>query len=206
MPNQRTMAHGPEFPRGARGLPIHGLRVRRAPLALAAALGLALGAPALGQESATESAPKAAPAAAEPAAPAATVEGAATGSDAAPPGLDSLLKLPKSDSYDDVDMRGGRSPGEWRARFTELRDRLAKERARLAEARAELDETASKSDAWKMATPIPGVEVQDSESPIDFQLRQRIRRHRAEIDRLERHQRELEIEASLAGVPDDWRS
>jgi len=203
MPKQRPMAHGSGFPRGTRELPIH--RVRRAPMALAVALGLALGAPALGQES-MESAPKAAPAGVEPAAPAAAVEGAAAGAAAAPPGLDSLLKLPESESYDDVDMRGGRSPGEWRARFTELRDRLAKERAKLAEARAELDETASKSDAWKMATPIPGVEVQDSESPIDFQLRQRIRRHRAEIDRLERHQRELEIEASLAGVPDDWRS
>jgi hypothetical protein len=155
---------------------------RRAGPALALALGLLLGSPVTAQDS--------------PPAP----EGAA-----ATPDLDSLLKLPESGTYE-VDVRGGRTPGEWRELFSEIRERLEKERAELAEAKAELDETASKKDAWKMAPPIPGVEVQDTESPLDFQLRQRIRRHRAEIDRLERNQRELEIEASLAGVPEDWRT
>jgi hypothetical protein len=154
----------------------------RTALTLALVLGLLLGSPAGAQE--------------PPAAP----EGAAT-----TPGLDSLLKLPDSGSYE-VDMRGRPTPGEWRELFSGIREDLAKERAKLAEARAELDETASKKDAWKMAPPIPGVEIQDSDSPLDYQLRQRIRRHRAEIDRLERNERELEIEASLAGVPEDWRS
>ena len=38
------------------------------------------------------------------------------------------------------------------------------------------------------------------------QLRLKIRRHKSEIERLENRLGELEIEANLAGVPEEWRS
>jgi hypothetical protein len=54
--------------------------------------------------------------------------------------------------------------------------------------------------------PIPGADTSNSpDSPIDFQLRSELRRHREEVERLERKLRQLDIEANLAGVPEDWR-
>jgi hypothetical protein len=121
----------------------------------------------------------------------------------APAELDRLLKLPEGQSYG-VDRRGGLSRGEWRTRFIEIRSALDQERQALGKAQGRLDEVAGTASNWQMA-PIPGLEP-SPDAPLDYQLRLEIRRHRSEIDRLEKKLRELEIEANLAGVPDDWRS
>jgi hypothetical protein len=120
-----------------------------------------------------------------------------------PAGLDRLLKLPEGQSYG-VDRRGGLSRGEWKARFNELREALAGEKRALAHAQLQLDEVASSTSNWQMA-PIPGLEV-SPDAPLDYQLRHVIRRHKSEIERLGNRLGELEIEANLAGVPEDWRS
>lgn len=120
-----------------------------------------------------------------------------------PSQLDRLLKLPESQSYG-VDRRGGLSRGEWRTRFLEVRTSLDSERQSLAVAQDKLDEVAGNASNWQMA-PIPGMEP-SPDAPLDYQLRLRIRRHKSEIDRLEKKLRELEIEANLAGVPEEWRS
>jgi hypothetical protein len=122
---------------------------------------------------------------------------------AQPAQLDRLLKLPEGQSYG-VDRRGGLSRGEWRNRFVELRSSLDGERKALAEAQLKLDEAAGSASNWQMA-PIPGLEP-SPDAPLDYQLRLQIRKHKSEIDRLEKKLRELEIEANLAGVPEEWRS
>ncbi len=127
------------------------------------------------------------------------------GPGAAPAGpveLQDLLKLPSSLDYS-VEMRGGRTPGEWRARFRGIRESLAGERAALSEAETRLEDVAAGTDPWTVGPALPGVASTDA--PLDFQLRQELRRHRDEIERLERQLRELEIEANLAGVPEEWR-
>jgi hypothetical protein len=121
-----------------------------------------------------------------------------------PVDLDKLLKLP--DSFDSrIETRAGSTPGEWRARFQEIRDALEAERAALEDAEAQLEEKASASSAWQIAPPIPGAAAAAGEAPVDFQLRQVIRRHRENIEILERRLQQLEIEANLAGVPETWR-
>jgi hypothetical protein len=130
-------------------------------------------------------------------------EPAAEPAAAQPAQLDRLLKLPESQSYG-VDRRGGLSRGEWRTRFLELRTSLDHERRALAVAQEKLDEAAGSASNWQMA-PIPGMEP-SPDAPLDYQLRLQIRRHKSEIDRLEKKLRELEIEANLAGVPEEWRS
>ena len=120
-----------------------------------------------------------------------------------PAELDRLLKLPESQSYG-VDRRGGLSRGEWRTRFVEVRNALDAERKGLAAAQGKMDEVAGSASNWQMA-PIPGMEP-SPDAPLDYQLRLQIRKHRSEIDRLEKKLRELEIEANLAGVPEEWRS
>lgn len=117
--------------------------------------------------------------------------------------LDKLLKLPPSMDYS-VDTRGGQTPGEWRGRFQRIRTALVSERQALEEAETRLEETASGSDAWRIAPPIPGA-GSTADAPLDFQLRQEIRKRREEIAHLEQELQELEIEADLAGVPEAWR-
>jgi hypothetical protein len=120
-----------------------------------------------------------------------------------PAQLDRLLKLPEGQSYG-VDRRGGLSRGEWRTRFVEVRTSLDRERKALGDAQGKLDEAAGSASNWQMA-PIPGMEP-SPDAPLDYQLRLQIRKHKSEIDRLEKKLRELEIEANLAGVPEEWRS
>ena len=120
-----------------------------------------------------------------------------------PADLDRLLTLPDSGSYS-VDRRGGLSRGEWRTRFQEITQALATERQALTEAEGRLDEAAGSASNWQMA-PVPGMQP-SPDAPLDYQLRVAIRRHRSEIERLERKLKQLEIEANLAGVPAEWRS
>jgi hypothetical protein len=155
-------------------------------LTLAALIALALGGPAARAEDP--------PAPAEAAAPApAGTSGVA---------LDQLLTLPTDRTYS-VERKGGMTRGEWRSRYGEVRGELQKERTALEATQGKLEDASG--GQWSV-NPIPGGETDSSRSPIDFQLRTELRRHREEIDRLERKLRQLDIEANLAGVPEAWRS
>jgi hypothetical protein len=158
-----------------------------------AAIGMALGVaavaeepPALASASAAEATPQDSPAEAAPSAGVA---------------LDQLLTLPTNRTYS-VEKKGGLTRGEWRARYDDVRADLAKERAAYEETQAKLEDAAG--SAWSV-NPIPGSEQDTSRSPVDFQLRTQLRRQREEIGRLERKLRQLDIEANLAQVPEDWR-
>ncbi len=130
-------------------------------------------------------------------------EPAATPAANEPAELDRLLKLPESGSYG-VDRRGGLTRGEWRTRFLGVRKSLDTEKEALALSQSKLDDIAGSASNWQVA-PVPGLEP-SPDAPLDYQLRVEIRRHKSEIQRLERKLRELEIEANLAGVPQEWRS
>jgi hypothetical protein len=119
-------------------------------------------------------------------------------------GLDQLLKLPSTLDYS-VEKRGGFTPGEWRTRFEAVRTALQNEKEALEHAEADLDRVAGSADAWQVAPPMPGMSGAASEAPLDYRIRQSLNRHRAEIKRLERQLRELEVEANLAMVPESWR-
>jgi hypothetical protein len=92
-----------------------------------------------------------------------------------------------------------------RNRFGEIRTALAVERKALKIAEADLERVAGTADAWQVGPPMPGMAGGGSQAPLDFRIRQAINRHRQEIDRLERRLREVEVEANLAAVPEDWR-
>ena len=118
-------------------------------------------------------------------------------------GLDQLLKLPESLDFD-VDRRGGRTRLEWRALFEEAQKSVDDAKAGLSDAQERLSRVAGRSDNWNMAPP--GLPVEAAEDNPDTRaLREEVARWRAEISRAEARQREITIEASLAGIPDDWR-
>jgi hypothetical protein len=118
-------------------------------------------------------------------------------------GLDQLLTLPSNRNYS-VERKGGLTRGEWRARYAEVRGELAKEKAALDAAEDKMDGAAN--GQWKV-NPIPGADTNQNQqdAPADFSLRSELRRHRDEVERLQRKLRQLDIEANLAAVPADWR-
>ncbi len=172
--------------------------MRRHALHLASipALALALAASRAGAEDPAPG-PAPAPGAAESAAEAPAAK------DPPPVALEQLLKLPDSFQTSTPASRRGSTRSEWRVRFESARQKLDSEREALRSARSELEKVAVNSDAWQVGPPIPGAQAGDA--PLDYRLRQQIRRHREQVEVLEQELRELEVEANLAGVPEDWR-
>ena len=121
----------------------------------------------------------------------------------APVALDALFRLPSdagAPSAGDVESADRR---RWEERFAAVRGDLEQAREQLATAQAELEQLARSSENWQMAAP--GAQHNPETSPISFKLRADIRRHREDITLAEKRLRELEVEASLAGVPVEWR-
>ena len=123
-----------------------------------------------------------------------------------PVGLDKLLKLPGG-PLPPGSAPSGASPDRemWEGRFREVRLALQEAKTRLSQSQAELERLAAKSDAWQVAAPgaQPGQNSQNS--PLSYRLRQEIRGHREEVEQQQKRLRDLEVEASLAGVPAEWR-
>jgi hypothetical protein len=122
--------------------------------------------------------------------------------------LDQLLKLPDTVEYTS-ELKGGATPDEWRKRFREARADLEHARAALEQSLAEMHESGD-SGAWKVAPPGLGNVTNNSTSgedaaPSNYQLSMEIKRQRGEVRRAEQALSDLEVEANLAGVPDDWR-
>jgi len=138
--------------------------------------------------------------------PAFTAVAAAAEDEAPVVGLDKLLRIPRSVQFE-PSKRGHSTRTEWRARFDEADADLAKARAELAETQAKLAEIGNTSSAWTMGAP--GLSAVNPEvavdAPLDQTLSKEMKRRRAEVERAERHRAELEVEANLANLPDDWR-
>ena len=117
--------------------------------------------------------------------------------------LDRLFKLPASSVGGALEERhGGKTRAEWEERFRSATADLAAAREALADSRKKLEEIAP-DKGWSMSAP--GMPVSANEAPLDFKLRQEMRRQREDVEHAERHLEELTVEANLAGVPEDWR-
>ena len=129
------------------------------------------------------------------------------------PGIDSLLQLPSGYSgRSGSDAVAGVSESAWRRRFEQTTRNLAAARAELEATKVALDGAAVTGGAnqWAVAAPGGGQGgggggVANSGSPLSFKLRQKLRKHRNELDTAEKAFKELMIEADLAGVPAAWR-
>lgn len=121
----------------------------------------------------------------------------------AAPDLDRLLKLPGSVEYSS-ERRGGATRSEWRQRFHDARVRVADAGKALEKAQADLAKTVGSKSEWQFTPPgMPSQASEDSSSA--FLLRQEVKKRREEKERAEYRLRELDVEANLAGVPEDWR-
>jgi len=118
--------------------------------------------------------------------------------------LDRLLKLPPTVEVQREQI-GSATKSQWRARFASARAEHDAAVAGLEAAQKKLGTVAETSEAWTMAPPGAGATAGANEAPVDYQLRQEVRRGREDLIRSEQNLRELTIEADLAGVPADWR-
>ena len=125
---------------------------------------------------------------------------------AAPPDLDQLLRLPPhlTEGYKS-EVRTGASRRAWRERFRTHREELHHAKRALEKSRSQLAEIAAKSGAWNLGAPGTGGAQVDPDTPLSFELKLRIRREEEELRHAEHALRELEIEANLAAIPEDWR-
>jgi hypothetical protein len=122
-----------------------------------------------------------------------------------PPDLDRLLKLPDSMEYSS-DEKAGATRSEWRQRFYDAHAGVASAEKALEKAQSELKETVGAKSEWQLAPPGMPADASSEDSSSAFQLRQEVKRRRGEVDRTRARLRELEVEANLAGVPQEWRS
>jgi hypothetical protein len=121
---------------------------------------------------------------------------------APPVAYDALFRLPDENTPHPT----GGAPLDrkrWEERFATVRGELDGARNQLTKAQADLEALAHKTESWQMAAP--GAQRTAENSPVSYKLRQDIRQYREDVDRAERRLRELEVEASLAGVPAEWR-
>ena len=152
----------------------------RRPSSLVLLLLLVGGGPVRGQE---ESSPEPAPTLA-PAAPAV--------------GLERLLRIPPT-----VDLaparRGQRDEETWREAFREARLEVSELEQRIEATQTRLRDASPAN--WGFTAPGAG----QQSDPEVLRLRAMLRRDRQSLESSRERLRDLDVEASLAGVPDAWR-
>lgn len=118
-----------------------------------------------------------------------------------PPSLDleRLLRVPSGRPVPRDDLRGGKGREAWERSFGEARDEVAQLEARIERNKRSLRDSASED--WSF-TPAGGGAPSD---PEVLRLRAELRRDRQSLETARTRLRDLEVEASLAGVPDAWR-
>jgi hypothetical protein len=123
----------------------------------------------------------------------------ASGTKPRPPlDLDRLLRIPPG-GVAAPDLRGGKDRSTWQSEFAEAHAEVEELERRITETQAKLRETAP--DDWSFTPSGAGV----PSDPEILALRASLRRDRQSLDAARQRLRELEVEASLAGVPDSWR-
>jgi len=115
-----------------------------------------------------------------------------------PTALDRLLRVPSVDAPQS-ELHGGRSRRTWVESFSKAEAEVAELEQRISETQAAL--RARTAGDWAY-TP------QGASAPSDpdvLKLRADLRRDRQSLEAARTRLRDLEVEASLAGVPEGWR-
>ncbi len=115
--------------------------------------------------------------------------------------LDSILK-PRSVPATQAggEARGGRSRPEWIEAFAAARREIQEIEARLETTRQKLSSSAAATGEYQYS-PLGGGQQTDPET---LKLRAQLKRDRESLDAARRRLRDLEVEASLSGVPREW--
>jgi hypothetical protein len=113
--------------------------------------------------------------------------------------MNRLLQVPDSSAYERVDLLGGKNRETWTQEFTEARLEVGELESQIEKSTLKLREIAPND--WSFSPTGAGPQS----DPAVLQLRSQLRRDRQSLQTAQRRLRDLEIEASLAGVPDEWK-
>jgi hypothetical protein len=116
--------------------------------------------------------------------------------------LDQLLTLPSA-LPGETGQRGGLTRAEWNNRFAAAEADVEAAEADLEKSLEKLSALVGKTGNWKVTAPGVQADANDN-SPVNYGLKQEIRRKREDVARAERRLREVIVEANLAGVPENW--
>ena len=118
--------------------------------------------------------------------------------------LEQLYQLPNSvPAPASAEWPGGASREEWEERFRLAYAEVGAIDLALRAAQKELEGMAAGGESWQLAAP--GGAAGAENSPLSFRLRQEIRRQRESRVAAQAKLTELRVEASLAGVPQEWQ-
>ena len=98
-------------------------------------------------------------------------------------------------------LKGGKDELSWREAFDQARSEVTALEGRVASKQAELRSLSGDAGEYSFS-PIQGGEHTDPEVQ---RLRSQLKRDRQSLETARSRLRDLEVEASLAGVPDAWR-
>jgi hypothetical protein len=96
------------------------------------------------------------------------------------------------------ELRGGKDRAAWEAEFARAREEVRSLEGRIQETQEKLRDVASQE--WSFSPT--GGEVGD---PEILELRATLRRDRESLEAARSRLREMQVEASLAGVPESWQ-
>ena len=119
-------------------------------------------------------------------------------------GLDSLLRPRSTRPYQETTTEQvvGKDRATWKQAFSEARTEIKTIEARIEEARVKVAEVAGA--ASYQYNPLGGGEGEGPSDPAVLKLRAQLKRDKKELEAAEARFRDLQVEASLAGVPADW--
>ncbi|MEE8556434.1 MAG: hypothetical protein V3T14_00950 [Myxococcota bacterium] len=112
--------------------------------------------------------------------------------------LDRLLQIPVG-AVVSPERWGGKDRAAWELDFREIRKEVQELEGRIADTQHELREAAPGD--WAFSATGAGAPT----DPEVLRLRAELRRDRQSLETARQRRRELEVEASLAGVPEAWR-
>jgi hypothetical protein len=98
-----------------------------------------------------------------------------------------------------VERRGGKDRKTWASEFADARGEIVALETRIAGAQERIREIAPGN--WSYS-PTGGGAPMD---PEVLRLRAELRRDRQSLEAARQRLRDLDVEASLAGVPDEWK-
>ena len=113
--------------------------------------------------------------------------------------LDSLLSPRTGEWEKRATLRGGRDRETWRRDFGDARGEVGQFEGQVEEVQQKLRKASAGGD-WSYSPAGAGEAV----DPEIMKLRAQLRRDRASLDAARSRLRDLEVEASLAEVPDHW--
>lgn len=138
---------------------------------------------------------------ADPNDPEAAVPAPAQGSDAPPRkslGLDRLLNPGPVSAQPTGKYYGGRDQKAWQEEFRKAREEVSDLEGKVEAGQAHLRSAAN--GEWNYS-PAGG----EATDPEVLKLRAQLRRDRQSLEASRQRLRDLDVEASLAGVPEEWR-